>query len=713
MVKKKRLIAIALIFIGLIGLAIAIAPLLGLMTVTSAAFDDYPTEFDPLNSTAECSNENPEFETTTKDFTTTNGSIFFENQKPRTICGISNETAVYSPYTNTLSFQNFEAGKELIGYPQTTTTFTTTKNITGFVATENGAIGEPCWLESSGTTIGGIKGTITKSYSKEYESQASTIYSEKWCPTDFPFTVDRTGGLNICLCFYSHFHPERKQCIDYCQSHNSTFREGAGAADYCVRTLGEPAQNETITVMECVYPKTITLNPNTPITVKTNQTQRGGISELLLPTGATTTKTITYTVPRSTIPNTLHYREYSCPLESGRYLTAQTFTEHDNINANSFAYEPNYFCSRHGIIKTELATQRSVETTEEYRQIVAGQTVTVPAGDTWTFFYVPKTNVNLPIKCEEGDYYDIETEKCVKLIGGFVYICTDPETNLIGNQCVKEADLKIVCPIDSDLIDGKCYLAGETIITCPTGYTKAGNKCYQQGNTVTTCPEGYELRSGACYIEGKNIIVCPEGYDLQNSQCIKRGNLITTCQSGYELIDGGCYRQGETFIVCPTDYTLQNNKCYKDGIQITTCPTGYTLKDGACYTIGTQNMVCPDGTHKTTIDGEERCIIDSTYCPDGYTRQDDKCVKGGEIICPSGTIKIGDNCQRTETVCPEGTIEINNKCVRNGEIICPEGTQMNEAKQCVQDPIELPDINYLSAGIGTITLLAGAILFRF
>jgi len=674
--KKKKLTAIGLIFIGLIGLALAIAPAIGLMAITSAAFEDYPTEFDPTSASLECTGNSPEFELTSKEFTINQtGSIFFESQTPRTICGINQQNAIYSQPTNTLKFLDYEANKKLVGYPQNETINKQTQNVIGFVAQKNAVTGNDCWLAYSNGEAITEKGTITKTYSKTYESQASTIHTESWCPNPYKTTNETkfiTDFWGVCRCrSQTRTDSTWAECNQTCVNWGGYMTDWGGG-QWCEKTVGEPAQNESVEVMECVFAEQTTIPSTTnPIIAMPNNIKQSGVYEWLLSSATTNQKTITFTVPKQTVPETLHYREYSCPLESGHYLTAQTFVEHDQIHAGSFAYEPNYFCSRHGIIQTQLATQRSIETTEEYKQIIAGQTLTVPAGDTWTFFYVPKTNVELPVKCEEGDYYDVETEKCVKLVSGFVYVCVDPETSLVGNQCVKEADLKIICPIDSELIDGKCYLAGETIITCPPGYTKAGNKCYLQGSTVTTCPDGYELRDNACYIEGKNIIECPDGYDLLNSQCIQRGELITTC------------------------------------------PTGYTLKDGACYTIGTQNMVCPDGTHKTTIDNEERCIIDSTYCPDGYTRQNDKCVKPGETICPSGTIKIGDKCQRTETVCPEGSIEINNACVRQGEIVCPEGTTMNEKKQCVQPPIELPNINYLSAGIGTITLITGALLLRF
>lgn len=614
MVKKKRLIAIGLIFVGLIGLAIAIAPMLGLMTVTSAAFEDYPTEFDPTSSSMECKGESEEFEVVTKEFSLTESPVLFlGDKKPKTICeNFSN----YNQFSNTITIESYIVGNTRIEVPDPQV-FPYTSLTTEIPYTIIGLHGKPAKY----VTVPTLQQNGNRCFIELFTNNA-------W--NTFEGTV-------------TNAEPNNFDCIL-----NST--------------LNIPANTSIWSHLDLrVY------NPDNPI---------GGnflyrISQLILEKPLSEQLTITYTIPRSTIPTDLHYREYSCPLESGRYLTAQTFTENQQINSGSFAYQPNYFCSRHGVIKTQLATQRSVESTEELKQIIAGQTLTVPDGETWTFFYVPNTTVDLPIKCEEGDYYDTGTQKCIQLVSGFVYVCTDPTTNLIGNQCVKEADLTIICPNDQDPIDGKCYIYGTPTIVCPTGYTQIGDECHKQGTTVTDCPEGYDLRDGACYIEGKNIIECPDGYDLQNSKCYKILELITNC------------------------------------------PEGYDLRDGACWTTGNLNMVCPDGTHKATIDGEERCIIDSTYCPDGYTRQDDKCVKAGEIICPSGTIKIGDSCQRTETICPEGSIEINNTCVREGEIVCPEGTQMNEAKQCVQDPIELPDINYLSAGIGTISLIAGVLFFRF
>ena len=634
--KTKRLIAIGLIFLGVIGLAIAFAPLLGLMSITPAAFDDYSTEFDPTNSSIECNGTSPELELITKqvDFTQQLISLNSTKGTPKTFCGTTADNIEYNQYNDSVllkkwgDFDIYDQAIEGVGVAPsnkcTTTTTAPFRYSLGVEAYSAGGAFDIGWIPPQKMTIVGFG-----------------VDTRVMCDDSF-IAVSDSWNLQ------SEGDP------------NSSFQK---TENYRECTFGK-GLNQV-----CVFDKPLEVTPLKKYAFRARGASKTRVfmKQEIKPFEMT----LSYTVPRSTIPNELHYREYSCPLESGRYLTAQTFIEHENISANTFAYEPNYFCSRHGIIQTQLATQRSIETTEEYKQIVSGQTVTVPAGDTWTFFYVPKINVNLPIKCEEGDYYDVETEKCVQLVSGFVYICTDPTTNLVGNQCVKEADLTIICPNNQDPIDGKCYIYGTPTIICPTGYTQSGNECHRQGTTITDCPEGYDLRDGACYIEGKNIIECPDGYDLLNSKC-------------YEIME-----------------------------LITDCPDGYDLIGGACWTTGNLNMVCPDGTHKAIIEEKERCIIDSTFCPSGYSRQDDKCVKEGEIICPSGTIKIGDNCQRTETVCPEGSIEINNACVREGEIVCPEGTTMNEAKQCVQEPLELPDINYLSAGIGTISMILGAIILRF
>lgn len=687
---------------GILLMVFGFLPFTGLMSVTQAAYDQYPTTFDSTNSSVECRGINPEFEVKTESFLLdATGTAFLGNDAPSKICGVAPPDAIYSSFTNTVNYPRYVANGTQI------------------------ATGYPAIINAEYDVIG-------------YKAQKSIVLS--------------TNIGDKCGLGYS----------SGCSTYSSDFINGLG----CVigGRAGIITQNDS-EYYTCIFPSIIHLSPSEDSltgkavylgTPNSMGGSVGGAFFLILNQPMTSEVTVSYTAIRTEVPTTLHYREFSCPLESGRYLTAETFIEGQQIGQNSFAYAPNYFCKRHGIIKTQLATQRSVESTTEYAQLVAGQTVTVPSGETWTFFYVPQASQSPPIKCLEGDYYDVETENCVKLVSGFVYVCTDPATTLKGNQCVKEADLQIVCPNNTVLTDGKCYIAGEIVTTCPANTILDNGRCYQQGDLVTSCPEGYTLNNGACYVNGKNIIVCPTDYVLLNSQCIKEGALITTCPAGYTLANGMCAKAGQTIITCPEGYLFENEKCYKQGALITTCPTGYsliqgacykegetqvycpdnyalrenkcyalgdlvtectsgyTLKDGACFILGTQNMVCPDGTHKETSNGDELCIIDSTYCPNGFTRQADKCIREGEIVCPSGTIKVGDACQRTETVCPDNSIEINNQCVKEGVVVCPNGTTKTAEGNCATTPVQLPAANYPVVGIGALLSVAGliGIIFR-
>ncbi|RLI46810.1 hypothetical protein DRO69_02230, partial [Candidatus Bathyarchaeota archaeon] len=105
----------------------------------------------------------------------------------------------------------------------------------------------------------------------------------------------------------------------------------------------------------CIFEKPVTLEPNqlyviAPGTFDCPECPGGFYKRgfeypryWLLKEPLSETITISYAIPRKTIPKELHYRKYSCPLEPGHYLTAQTFEERDKINKDSFAYPVNYF----------------------------------------------------------------------------------------------------------------------------------------------------------------------------------------------------------------------------------------------------------------------------------------------------------------------------------------------------------------------------------
>lgn len=284
---------------------------------------------------------------------------------------------------------------------------------------------------------------------------------------------------------------------------------------------------------------------------------------------------ITYTTPRDTIPNELHYRKFSCPLLSGYYLTAQTFKEGQTVSKNSFAINPNYFCARNPVIKTQLVTQRATTSNEEYVKIVNNEVLTVPEGETWTFFYVPTSHFNPSIQCPNGTAYDTGTEKCVKMISGFQYVCSSGTLtyDLSGNPvCSVTADIQVICPTGATQINGQCYVYGDPTMLCPPGTVKYMDKCY--------------------FDEGQ--IYCPEGSTMQSGKCIT------------------------TEINCPAGTIRVGNKCFLNET-VTNVVTDW---------------VCPDGSHK---DSEQSCVQDSDniVCPSGTERIGQSCV-ANDFVCSKG-----------------------------------------------------------------------------
>ena len=98
--------------------------------------------------------------------------------------------------------------------------------------------------------------------------------------------------------------------------------------------------------------------------------------------------TVRYVIPMDSIPETLHYREYSCPNPVGYYLVTDTFRPGDTVSLDSFSYVPNYFCERHPAIVVDEETASSFNDYSIYNTLLSGEDYIVPAGQSVTLFYV-------------------------------------------------------------------------------------------------------------------------------------------------------------------------------------------------------------------------------------------------------------------------------------------------------------------------------------
>jgi len=419
---------------------------------------------------------------------------------------------------------------------------------------------------------------------------------------------------------------------------------------------------------------------------------------------------ITYAVPRTDIPSDLHYRTYSCPLPEGYMMTAETFQAGDAVSRYSFRYPPVFFCERHPVLVTDALTAASENRIDIYKNLVAGQTMTVPEGQTWTLFYIIKINSQLPIVCEVNDtYYNQDTGKCEKIVTGFTYVCSvgqfDPDRGL----CTVQGSVETVCELGRyDVSLGKCIWNPPVQALCPDPLTQDYNVdkgvCEYTPDVEAVCQTGYYNEvSGLCEVYPEKSVICPyenSAYDPQTDTCVYTPPVENVCEKGiYNPDTGFCEITAEEVNICERGF--------------------FNPMTGVCEYYPPEEKICTSGVYDSSLD---RCVVvPNLYylCPEGiWDQEKNACVSEGrvEIVCTEGTYDpdtqtckvnplvwhvctIGvynENSGMCEyypeekTVCTYGVYEpISQKCIYEPpvETVCPEGSTFNaETGLCRAEP---------------------------
>lgn len=154
----------------------------------------------------------------------------------------------------------------------------------------------------------------------------------------------------------------------------------------------------------------------------------------------------------------------ACILSETTFVAAETFGPGKTVSRNSLRLSPIAYCSQLPILVTQAGS--IVDRKLEEYQIMNDSYVTIPAGQTWTFFYV----ANLPAAadtCSVGFTFDEATGKC-QPIPGVWWFCS---SGIL------------------DPVEGYCQAGPEP---CEMGYFDLGrNKCVYQipgGSTSAICP---------------------------------------------------------------------------------------------------------------------------------------------------------------------------------------------------------------------------------
>ena len=246
--------------------------------------------------------------------------------------------------------------------------------------------------------------------------------------------------------------------------------------------------------------------------------------------------------------NTVKYKvPFSCIQGPNDLLAMESFTGGQELSIYSTRYTVQSFCLDHPVIIT--SPEGSAATAEPYNVWIQGGTLTVPADETWTVFYVLHNDGSIPVTCPD-EFFDVATGTCTQA-SGIVQICSegtfDPELGL----CVVQPES--VCAegyFDTSL--GQCVYHPPIQYVCPQGnYNTATGKCEYTPETAEVCPEGYTYSpiSELCEFIPSTQIVCPAGtaYSAIEDACIGEGRILPTVTAeeqchllGGDLIDGSC-----------------------------------------------------------------------------------------------------------------------------------------------------------------------------
>jgi hypothetical protein len=469
-----------------------------------------------------------------------------------------------------------------------------------------------------------------------------------------------------------------------------------------------------------------------------------------------------YTIPRLSIPEYLHVRKYSCILLPDYLLVTETFDAGTPINQYSFRFPVNYFCNEYPIIKTDEATNKVGRDYMVYRDIVDGETVTIPGGQTWTFFYVIKNNNLIPAVCDNGTY-DPELDRCV-VKPGVVHVCSEGQFDPALGLCVIQAESQVICDQGYyDVVQGLCIYHPPIQAVCLRGiYNPDREVCeYTPEVDETACEEGYTYNedTGKCEKYPEKTIICPgnSAYNVETDTCEYTPETEYVCPQGgtYDPVGGVCILEAPAEAVCTQGVLTWMGDHYacvispdlhhqcvqglydpeRDACVVTPnleylCLNGeFDPETGACVIMPQERIYCRE---EFVYDiGADKCVRypgDTIRCPENYAYDTlaDVCFKRPEtgVSCDPGTVYNPDRdiCEYTPEVgviCPGDTVynSETDTCDRAPEemIICNDGYEYdNELDRCVRQAEELilPGIGVTPAALGGIAaVIIGIMLF--
>jgi len=135
----------------------------------------------------------------------------------------------------------------------------------------------------------------------------------------------------------------------------------------------------------------------------------------------------------------------ACQLRSGTLMASETFAAGKTVDIDDFRFPVKAFCSTAPILVTE--GDKVVEQKIGEYETIKKSHVTIPAGQTWTFFYVFDVTSDVAVVCgDENAIYNPENKKC-EIMPGIVHVCSEGIFDPVRGTCTVQPNVDIVCEL--------------------------------------------------------------------------------------------------------------------------------------------------------------------------------------------------------------------------------------------------------------------------
>jgi hypothetical protein len=342
---------------------------------------------------------------------------------------------------------------------------------------------------------------------------------------------------------------------------------------------------------------------------------------------------------------------FSCVQGPEELLGIETFnggTEGRKLSLYSTRYGVTKFCLAHPAIITRESESGSTTTAEIYQRLARGEVMDIPAGDTWTLFYIFYNDGSISAVCDLDEVYDFERNKCTNLTG-VAFICSEGVFDPALGTCVVTPEVKEVCEVGR--------------------YDVAQNACIYNPPIQAVCTIGnYNSVTGKCEYHPDQSNICDEGYDYNSftQMCEKYPEAVILCEPSFTFnpISGLCEKEIDSVYLCDGEFNETTKICTKTIVP--NIKRVCSEEDMSLYQDSNDNYFCV-----YTPEVKEVCLQGS------YDSDLNACVFKPNLkyLCINGDVS-SDNTHCL--IYPES------------KIVCPDGFKYDmSSKTCIMTPENL------------------------